>query len=397
MTQLETDKIKTLTTTVLRRAFREYYFNFAKKIEIPNRIKEREFGFARFDNEGMVRHLSFTNIGELIGTLVRETPSDVYCSNSYYRFPTLAMKEKQWLGADLIFDIDGKDLDLECVPSHSYYLCANCRKASSVMENSTHHCIHCKSEVVKEISIPCSKCIQASKKQVKHLMEILTEDFGINHNEINVYFSGNNGFHITIKNNEFVACDSPMRSEIINYILGKGLMPEVMGVRKDGLTNEAASRGFRIKFPKGTYSYAWRKRVAQEMDLRTNDPSEERLKHIVIEKGGYQGFKAEIDKITQKMGSLIDPNVTVDIHRVFRMPGTLNSKSGLAKIRCDNIETFNPFIDACLLGEQEINIISKISTDLKLKRKTIKVKEGHGSLPAYAAVYLICKGLADAA
>ena len=28
----------------------------------------------------------------------------------------------------------------------------------------------------------------------------------------------------------------------------------------------------------------------------------------------------------------IDPNVTMDIHRIFRLPGSINSKSGLTKI-----------------------------------------------------------------
>ena len=58
------------------------------------------------------RHFSFRNIGELLAILIREAPSDIYCSNGFYRFPTYPMQEKQWGGADLIFDIDAKDLQL---------------------------------------------------------------------------------------------------------------------------------------------------------------------------------------------------------------------------------------------------------------------------------------------
>ena len=29
-----------------------------------------------------------------------------------------------------------------------------------------------------------------------------------------------------------------------------------------------------------------------------------------------------------KIGAKIDPNVTMDIHRIFRLPGSINSKSG---------------------------------------------------------------------
>ncbi|WP_415283707.1 hypothetical protein [Candidatus Nitrososphaera sp. FF02] len=111
----------------VRAAFREYYFKQSKMIEAPDEVEKREFGYAQFGARGMVRHLSFKNMGELVATLITQVPSDVYCSNALYRFPTLPMQEKQWLGADLIFDIDGKDLNLPCVPSHSYPVCSNCR------------------------------------------------------------------------------------------------------------------------------------------------------------------------------------------------------------------------------------------------------------------------------
>ena len=74
----------------------------------------------QFGQPGMARHLSFKNMKELIATIMKEVPSDIYCSNAYYRFPTYPMQEKKWLGADLIFDIDGKDLNMPCVPSHTY-------------------------------------------------------------------------------------------------------------------------------------------------------------------------------------------------------------------------------------------------------------------------------------
>ncbi|HET7390906.1 MAG TPA: hypothetical protein VFJ51_08800, partial [Nitrososphaeraceae archaeon] len=72
---------------LLRSAFREYYFKHSKIIEIPERIEEHEFGFMLF-GAGMIRHLAFGNIGELLAKLIKEVPSDVYCSNAYYRFPT---------------------------------------------------------------------------------------------------------------------------------------------------------------------------------------------------------------------------------------------------------------------------------------------------------------------
>ena len=44
--------------------------------------------------------------------LMTNLPCDVFCSNGYYSFPNLPMAEKDWKEADLIFDIDAKDLNL---------------------------------------------------------------------------------------------------------------------------------------------------------------------------------------------------------------------------------------------------------------------------------------------
>lgn len=395
MNQVETNRTNGTSLLVLRKAFREYYFNFAKQIEVPNRIKEREIGFARFGSSGMTRHLSFRNIGELVAALITEVPSDVYCSNSYYRFPTLPMQEKQWEGADMIFDIDGKDLDLECIPSHSFHRCKKCSNISPFdLDGRSHLCSKCQSEEAESISIPCERCIKAAKKQTKHLISILIEDFGVHDREISTYFSGNNGFHIHIRNNKFVPYDSTLRTKIISYVLGKGLMAESIGVRKDGISK--SSESFRIKFPKGGHTYGWRKRVAIELGLVLNDPSEVKLRNIVSAKGGYEGFKKEIGVMTHKMGSLIDPQVTSDIHRVFRMPGTLNSKSSLVKIKCENLDSFDPFMDACLIGGQEVDIRLKTPVNVQLRRKRFKLGTDTDSLPLYVATYLICKGLADA-
>ncbi|MGI0039641.1 MAG: hypothetical protein ACREAO_07480, partial [Nitrososphaera sp.] len=55
---------------VIRSAFREYYFK-QKSIHAPDAIDQREFGYSQFGVHGMVRHLSFKSIGELIATLVK--------------------------------------------------------------------------------------------------------------------------------------------------------------------------------------------------------------------------------------------------------------------------------------------------------------------------------------
>jgi DNA primase small subunit len=338
----------------------------------------------------MVRHLSFKSMKELTATIMKEVPSDIYCSNAYYRFPTYPMQEKQWLGADLIFDIDGKDLHLPCVSSHTYLLCANCGHASSQEEKKEYSCPACGGKKAESISIPCSKCVDGSKKEVKRLAEFLTGDLGVQKSDTHVYFSGNNGFHIHISDGAYVPLDPQARSDLVGYLSGSGLMAESIGVRKGNAENL-----FFIKFPKSGLAYGWRSRMADKLKIDTS--SIIKFKHVVEQKGGYTAFKVDLERMARDMGVRIDPQVTTDVHRVFRMPGTLNSKSGLAKIKCGDLDNFDPFVDACVLGDSKVSVRVKTPVKLKLKNKAFNISKESAELPAYAAIYLICKDLAEAA
>jgi DNA primase small subunit len=371
------------STALVRSAFREFYFKYSKIIEVPERIEKREFGYRQFGSGAMLRHLAFRNIGELLATLIKDVPSDVYCSNAYYRFPTYNMQEKQWIGADLIFDIDAKDLHLLCELTHSYFICANCGK---VQKNRSELCPSCKTGKLNHISLICNKCNYALKKEVKHLIEMLMYDLGIMEKAIQVYFSGNNGYHIHISDSEFHPLDSQARSDIVGYLMGNDMMTEGIGVRK-------AFDGFFIKFPKSGMLYGWRKKIAEKLGI--DQSSTVKLSNIVQQKGGYNGFKTELVKVTKDVGVRIDPQVTMDIHRVFRMAGSLNSKSGLTKMRCNDMESFDPLTDACLLTDREVNVEIKAPVKLKLKGQSFNISKQTARLPVYAAVYLICKGLAE--
>ena len=375
-------------TEVARAAFKEYYFK-QKSILAPEGIDQREFGYAQFGMHGMVRHLSFKSTGELVATLLKEVPSDVYCSNALYRFPTLPMQEKQWLGADLIFDIDGKDLGLPCVPSHSYPVCTACGQASPPAEGE-YSCGACGGKKADRVSIPCGKCIEGSKKEARLLLDFLSGDLGIDRQNIDAYFSGNNGFHFHVRDDSYRPLDSQARSDLVGYIAGVGLLAESVGVRKAPGSDEAF-----VKFPRSGLALGWRKKVADKLKIDTS--SIIKLGNIAKEKGGYAGFKAELDKMTKEMGARIDPQVTTDVHRVFRMPGTLNSKSGLAKQKCGDLDSFDPFTEACVLGSADVKVKMKTHVKLRLKGKSFNLSREFEELSAYAAVYLICKGLADAA
>jgi DNA primase small subunit len=299
------------------------------------------------------------------------------------------MQEKEWLGADLIFDIDGKDLELPCVPSHSFLLCSNCNLATAFDEHlSVFACPSCGSSKADSTSIPCVKCIDASKREVRKLLGFLTGDFGISKESVKVYFSGNNGFHIHVSDKQFESLDSSARADLAGYVLGLSFMPESIGVRKGN--NESLAV---VKFPRGGIAHGWRNKIAQR--LKIDSSSTLRLQHIVANAGGYVKFKTELENTAREIGVSIDAQVTSDIHRIFRMPGTLNSKSGLSKASCADLDSFDPFSDACVLGDINVGIRTKCPVKLRLKGKLFNISKESAEIPAFAAVYLICKGLAE--
>ncbi|NIP61348.1 MAG: DNA primase [Nitrosopumilaceae archaeon] len=362
----------------LEESFKKYYFENFGKIRVPPRTSEREFGYKKFDS-GMIRHLSFKDDKALHLLLIKEIPSDVYCSNAYYSFPNLPMNEKDWKEADLIFDIDSKDLHLECRKNHSVIKCKSCNNISQLADS----CPNCSDTKLDTQSTTCQECINASRKEVKKLINILTNDLNISEQNIEVFFSGNEGFHVHVYNSGFEKLGSRERSELADYLLLKGIMPETMGFKRF----KPEKSNFATLEEKG-----WRGRIAKEIfGSKSKRP---KIINSIIS-NGYSQFQEQLVSLSNNVRVNIDPNVTTDVHRIFRLPGSLNSKSGLAKIPCINIDSFDPFTDACIISDNQIKIQADCPVQFRLNRKRFgPYKNEIVSVPGYAAVYMICKGLA---
>lgn len=195
----------------------EYYSNHLDAIEEPTHMDQREFGWTRLGDDGkekFIRHLQITSMSELWSLVMREYPLGLYCSNSRYRYPAAPMAEKQWISAELIFDIDGESPE----------------------------------------KLPVD--------DLAKLLEALELDIGISKELVTVYFSGNKGFHIHVKECQYDKVATYGRHCIAQHIKSKGVA--------------------------------------------------------------------------------LDSPVTSDIHRIFRMPGSLNNKSGQPKTKLAGMR--HPFI-----------------------------------------------------
>jgi DNA primase small subunit len=365
---------------LLESALKEYYFNHFDLIHVPPKPTQREFGYQKI-NGGMTRHLSIKDNKELHLLLMKEIPSDVYCSNAYYSFPSMPMPEKDWQGADLIFDIDAKDLALPCRKDHTIFKCNSCQQINVGHQSQ---CSKCGSTKFEMSSIACKNCINESKKEVKKLVEILTKDLGIKNEEVTIHFSGNEGFHVRVVNNDFEMLDSQERADLADYIMFNGIIPETFGIRR-----QDNSKPMLPNFEE----QGWRGRVAKALfDSKTKMPKI--TKEIIS--NGYSAFQIKLEEMRQIIGVRVDPKVTMDIHRIFRLEGSVNSKSGLSKVQCKDLDKFDPFSDACMLGDEKTEIIASCPVSIKLKNKKYGPYNNESvSVPRYAAVYMICKGLAN--
>jgi DNA primase small subunit len=223
-----------------------------------------------------------------------------------------------------------------------------------------------------------------SKKEVTSLHEILTKDFGIKKEEIQTYFSGNEGFHVYVANSNYQNLDSRERADLADYIMFNGILPETLGINKQN--------NFKSKLPDADES-GWRGRFAREI-FGSKSKRTKIIEEVIS--GGYSVFQTKLEEWRSKMGVKIDPKVTMDIHRIFRLGGSLNSKSGLSKIICKDLKNFDPFTEACLLDDEKVEIIANCPISFKLKNKKYGPYENEKIVvPKYAAVYMICKGFAD--
>ncbi len=328
----------------LEDAFKQYYFDHFNLINVPNRASEREFGYKKF-NTGMIRHISLKTDKDLHLMLMSNIPSDVFCSNAYYTFPSMPMSEKDWKEADIIFDIDAKDLKLPCRKDHTCLKCTSCNEIFMSQDS----CPNCKSNKIEHISLPCDTCMAGLKKELSKLDKVLTDDLNIPASDIVTSFSGNEGFHLYVK---------PSAS-----------------------------------FPEFDES-SWKGRVAKEL-FGSKSKKSKLVSKIISD--GYVAYREKLNEMGKNsIGVKIDPNVTVDIHRIFRLEGSLNSKSGLCKLVCKDIEKAQPYTEACLIDDKPTEIIANCPIKFQLKNKKFGPYNGEKtSVPKYAAVYMMCKGIAN--
>ncbi|MGD2072477.1 MAG: DNA primase small subunit domain-containing protein [Candidatus Thorarchaeota archaeon] len=446
-------------TKLLQLMFQDYYRNKRDNVVAPDKVYNREFGMesweftwrciksrAQSDSStpepcgqtgrefrrvkkcpvcgssnvqvtNWTRHIGFRSREALLNDLITTAPHSVYHSAAFYAVPVARhMDEKGWQGAELVFDIDADHLDLPCSKDHDLWRCNNPECFEVGAGKAPDVCPKCNGQSFSIRKWICDKCLTIAKQHTLKLYDdFLVDDFGVKPNHIQLNYSGHRGYHIRVKDPRVFKLGSEGRVEVVHYISGMGLDGEKM-VMQQGRVGVVPNRTLpgwsgkladaMIEFIRNIDSYdgneRWVKPLKNNRSAAIKGLS--RQPPVLSSKVKYVGLKSwqEIAvKAAPYYGGEIDVPVTHDIHRIIRLIGSLNGKTGFTvnQLTRDSIDDFDPFSDAIGFSDGLLKVkISKNQSRIpqfRIGNNTYGPFENEVvELPMAPAIFLVCKGVA---
>ncbi|MCI4349771.1 MAG: DNA primase small subunit PriS [Thermoplasmata archaeon] len=332
-----------------RDAFAAYYRR--EPVDPPVRLARREFAAFPFSRETIMRrHAVLPTVDAFRGFLRDVVPRHVYYSSAYYTHPDHpSMEGKQWLGADLIFDLDADHL----------------RHAEGL-------------GYVAQLA--------RVKEQLKRLYDdFLLGDFAVDPHATSIVFSGGRGYHIHVRDERFRGLSSPERRELVDYLQGGDTDPaEAIVEERHADGGDGRSKRFRrLSAPdapgwkgrttRGLFELLGRwdaggASIAAADMVRAGMPAREaeRLSTLLVTDGGGRKIResrsldvlpknvpTDLFRIVLKSAAIevqgeTDAPVTTDIHRLIRLPGSLHGGTGFRVVPLgrEALDAFDPFRDA---------------------------------------------------
>ncbi len=286
---------------------KKYYAEEWSYRDLPSFIVEYlpHLEFA-FDNDGSGpndRYNAFSTAEELSKRIKRQSPYAIYSSVSHYRVPS---GREDWLRAEVVFDIDGRDLPV--------------RKCA------------CQSGQV------CESCLEDAKEVALTLIETLKTDFGM-HNLFLVY-SGR-GYHVRCSDEGAMAVDN--RGGIFDYVSGSKVPRDLFMVggyaaafRRMSALN--LSKVKELKVRGGAKILGEKESIVKALLERDKLALERNVKGKALED--------LLQEISLLNAQSVDGKCTIDIKRILRLPTSLHSKVSMVCTVVKDWEKFDPLRDA---------------------------------------------------
>ena len=277
---------------------------------------------------------------------------------------------KEWLGADLIFDLDSDHL----------------RGAEAL-------------DYAGQLDL-------VKTRLVALVDDFLFGDFGIDPASTSFVFSGGRGYHVHVRDDRFLPLSSPERRELVDYVTGTGFDPmAVIGWRRtdvrsgrtaagaDGEAEPGPARGPapRTRTLAPPDAPGWQGRTTRALlevlrrweEQGSAAATEEmtgygiqpvkarRYARLLIDQGGAAKIRAHLSldvfrsdlpadfleavvpRAAVEVQGETDAPVTTDVHRLIRLPNSLHGGTGsrVVPLGRDEIAGFDPFRDALLPGD----------------------------------------------
>jgi len=120
----------------------------------------------------------------------------------------------------------------------------------------------------------------------------------------------------------------------------------------------------------------------------------------IIRGVGVETWRKIIRRAVGSQAARIDTVVTTDIHRLIRLPATLHGRTGWLKVSfpAGEIEGFDPFSSAIAFKRGEAIVYVKRAPNFRIGEETFgPFRDEKVELPMAAAIFLLCKGVAEVA
>ena len=375
------------TREYLRGRFRDYYRS--GEPSLPPAANRREWGHIPWTSgtgTTMVRHQSLFDLGNVESFLTETGPRHVYFSAARYENPGASkMSAKDWVNADLVFDLDADHLPGVDPDETSY-----------------------------------AAMLMACKDALVRLLDFLETDFAFE--DVTVVFSGGRGYHVHVRDEEVRNLGSDARREIVDYVRGIDLDYDALTatVSVEG-TNQRMLRtgggwGRRVHAALLEYAADLREAdddAAKEQLTSLDGIGESRATTILgairrnpealqagnLEAGG-PGLRRLVQALTAQVTSTqsapIDEPVTTDTRRLIRLPHSLHGGTGLVvrRIPRDELDGFSPLTDAVAERFQgrEIEVNLDTESTVALGGDKLKMEPGPRTVAEPVGILLMARG-----
>lgn len=387
----------------VKKMFKKYYAKWDG--EPPKDYGMREYAFIPSRKGDVVRHKAFDTWDEVREFLRKNAPLHVFYSSAYYLQPSVPdMDAKEWVGADLIFDIDVDHIYTPCKEEHDKWMCLDCGTVGKGVLPEA--CPKCSSKRMDAKTWFCDKCLEAAKEETIKLVEdYLIQDFGFSPKEVSIIFSGRRGFHVHVENDIVKNLDQRARREIVDYVKGIGLaMPSK---KRKVLVPTLNASGWHGRMAKGVYELINSHSVEDLvglLGLKRSPQLEEVIKDLakmleecrdypVLKGMALKVWLKAIEKAVEYKRCEVDERVTTDIKRLIRLPGTLHGGTGLIvmKVALKDVETFNPYMHAVAFKKDNVKVrILSMPRITFLGQDWGPYNDEEVELPLGLAIYLLC-------